>query len=120
MTCGTKSQAPRRVGVISVVVASLVLLASGCAANNDPSNWEEAEADGTLEENFMRSCQTANEEGGLTVSEAASYCECAFDGLAQRYADDFDDFKDAEKRLRNDPQDIDPAIRALFESCLPQ
>ncbi len=118
MTCGTKSRSTRRLGVISVVLACLVLFASGCGTNNDPSNWEEAEADGTLEENFMRSCQTANEEGGLTVSEAASYCACAYDALAQRYADDFGDFKDAEKRLRNDPEDIDPAIRTLFERCL--
>lgn len=120
MTCGTKLQAPRRVGVIGVVLACLVLFASGCAANNDPSNWEEAEADGTLEENFMRSCQTANEGGGLNASQATSYCECAYEGLAQRYADDFDDFKDAEKRLRNDPEDIDPGVRELFTRCIPQ
>ncbi len=120
MTSGTKSQSTRRLRVISVVVISLVLFASGCAANNDPANWAEAEADGTLEENFMRSCTTANEGGGLNVSQAVSYCECAFEGLAQRYADDFDEFKDAEKRLRNDPEDIDPGIRELFSRCLPQ
>lgn len=105
--------------MIGLVLICLVVFAAGCASNNDPDNWEEAIADGTLEENFMRSCQEANEGGGLTESEAVSYCECAFDGLAQRYADDFDDFKDAEKRLRNDPQDIDPAVRALLERCVP-
>ena len=120
MTSGTKSQSTRRSGVVSVVVIALVLFTSGCAANNDPSNWEEAEADGTLEENFMRSCRTANEGGGLNASQAVSYCECAFEGLAERYADDFGGFRDAERRLRNDPQDIDPAVRARFEDCLSQ
>jgi len=108
------------VGVIGLVLICLLVFAAGCASNNDPDNWEEAIADGTLEENFMRSCQTANEGGGLTATEVVSYCKCAFDGLARRYADDFDDFKDAEKRLRNDPEDIDLAVRALFERCDPQ
>ena len=120
MTSRTKSQSNRRLRVVCVAVIGLVLFASGCAANNDPSNWAEAEADGTLEENFMRSCTTANEGGGLNASQAESYCECAFESLAQRYADDFDEFKDAEKRLRNNPEDIDPAVRARFEGCLPQ
>ena len=120
MTSGTKSQSKRPLGVVSVVALVLVLFASGCAANNDPANWAEAEADGTLEENFMRSCTTANEGGGLNASQASSYCECAYEKLEQRYEDDFDGFRDAERRLRNDPQDIDPSIRALFEGCLPQ
>ena len=46
--------------MISVVLVCLVMFASGCASNNDPSNWEEAIADGTLEENFMRSCREAD------------------------------------------------------------
>ena len=29
-------------------------------------------------------------------------------------------FKDAEKRLRNDPNDIDPAVRELLQRCVPQ
>ena len=120
MTSGTKSRSSRRLGLVGAVVVCLVLFASGCAANNDPSNWQEAIADGTLEQNFMRSCTTANEGGGLTASQAVSYCECAFEGLAQRYADDFGGFRDAERRLRNDPQDLDPAVDALFEGCLPQ
>ena len=120
MNCGKKSRVPRRAGVVSVVVACLVLFASGCTANNDPNNWAQAEADGTLEENFMRSCQTANEGGDLTVAEAATYCGCAYGELAQHYADDFSRFVDAERRLRSDPQDIDPAVLALFTGCEPQ
>lgn len=115
-----KPQSTRRVGVVGLVLICLLVFAAGCASNNDPDNWEEAKADGTLEENFMRSCGEANAGGGLTVSQAESYCECAFDGLAQRYADDFGDFKDAEKRLRNDPEDIDPAVRELLLRCVPQ
>ena len=120
MTCGTKSQSTRRASVISVVLIGLVLFASGCATNNDPSNWEEAQVDGTLEENFMRSCREANVGGGLDASQVTSYCGCAFDGLAQLYAEDFDDFKDAEKRLRDDPEEIDREVEALFRSCIPQ
>ncbi|MXW75865.1 MAG: hypothetical protein F4Y27_07865 [Acidimicrobiaceae bacterium] len=119
MTRSNESQPTRRGGVIGLVLICLVVFASGCASNNDPSNWEEAIEDGTLEENFMRSCREANVGGGLNVSQVESYCGCAFDGLAQRYAEDFDDFKDAEKRLRNDPNDIDPAVRALLERCVP-
>ncbi len=120
MTRRNKPRSTRRSGVIGLVLICLAVCAAGCASNNDPGNWEEARADGTLEENFMRSCQAANEGGGMTASEAVSYCECAFEGLAERYADDFDDFKDAEKRLRDNPEDIDPAVRALFEGCDPQ
>ena len=102
---------------MGVVLVCLVMFASGCASNNDPSNWEEAIADGTLEENFMRSCGAANEGGGLSESQVTEYCGCAFDGLAQLYAEDFDDFKDSEKRLRDDPEDIDQEVCDLFESC---
>lgn len=119
MTSAAKSLPTRRLRVVGALVL-VVLLASGCAANNDPSNWEEAIDDGTLEENFMRSCRTANEGGDLNVSQAESYCDCAFEGLAQRYADDFDEFKDSEKKLRSDPEDINPAIRELFTRCLQQ
>ena len=103
--------------MISVVLVCLVLFASGCASNNDPSNWEEAIVDGTLEQNFMRSCGEANEGGGLSESQVTEYCGCAFEGLAERFAEDFGDFKDAEKRLRNDPNDIDREVEALFRSC---
>lgn len=120
MSSGSSSQSSRRLRVLCVVAMSFVLFASGCAANNDPADWAEAEADGTLEENFMRSCRTANEGGGLDASEAASYCECSFKGLRQHYADDFDGFKDAEKRLRSDPEDIDQSIRTLLVSCRTQ
>ena len=102
--------------VISVVLVCLVMFASGCASNNDPSNWEEAIADGTLEENFMRSCREAD-AGTLNATQVTSYCGCAFEGLAERFAEDFGDFKDAEKRLRNDPNDIDREVEALFRSC---
>ena len=119
MSNRTKSQSTRRVRVISGVLVCLVLFASGCASNNDPSNWEEAIADGTLEENFMRSCREAD-AGTLNATQVTSYCGCAFDGLSERFAEDFDDFKDAEKRLRNDPNDIDPAVRELLQRCVPQ
>ncbi len=120
MTREKESQSTRRVGVMGVVLVCLVMFASGCASNNDPSNWEEAIADGTLEENFTRSCREANAGGSLNATQAASYCECAFDGLAGRFAEDFDDFKKAEKRLRDDPNNIDPAVRELFKRCVPQ
>ena len=68
----------------------------------------------------MRSCREANDEGGLNATQVTSYCECSFEGLSERFAEDFDDFKDAEKRLRNDPNDIDSAVRALLERCVPQ
>ena len=120
MTREKESQSTRRVGVMGVVLVCLVMFASGCASNNDPSNWEEAIADGTLEENFMRSCGEANAGGSLNATQVTSYCECAFEGLSERFAEDFDDFKDAEKRLRNDPNDIDPAVRGLLQRCVPQ
>ena len=120
MTRRKKPQSTRHVGVIGLVFVCLVMFAAGCASNNDPSNWEEAIADGTLEENFMRSCREANAEGSLNATQITSYCGCAFDGLSERFAEDFDDFKDAEKRLRNDPNDIDPAVRELLQRCVPQ
>ena len=120
MTRRTKPQSTWRVGVIGLALICLVLLAAGCGTNNDPSTWEEAKADGTLEENFMRSCREANTGGGPNATPVTSYCECAFEGLSERFADDFDDFKDAEKRLRNDPSDIDPAVRELLLRCVPQ
>ena len=106
--------------MVGAVVVGLVLFASGCAANNDPASWEEASDDGTLKENFIRSCRTANDGGGLTLEQAASYCVCAFAELKQRYADDFGGFRDAESRLRSNPEDIDPAVRERFTRCLPQ
>ncbi len=68
----------------------------------------------------MRSCTQANVGGGLTDLQVSSYCGCAFEALANYYAEDFNAFRDAEKRLRNTPTDIDPALSQQFESCSPQ
>ncbi len=66
----------------------------------------------------MRSCREANAGGTLNATQVTSYCECAYEGLREHFADDFDGFKDAEKRLRNDPEDIDPKVFQLLERCV--
>lgn len=116
---------PRRIGATMVAgLICVVLFASGCASSNDPSTWEEAIAQRTLEENFMRSCQEANTDANassdLTSAQISTYCTCAFEKLSDHFADDLSSFTEAESRLRSDPQDIDPAVRALLLGCLPE
>lgn len=106
--------------MLATGLVCVVLLASGCASSNDPSTWEEARADGTLEENFLRSCSEANAGGDLTEAQITEYCECAFGGLSDHFADSLSSFTDAERRLRSDPQDIDPEVRALLLGCVPE
>lgn len=115
-----KNKPRNRPLLLAIVLLGITLFAASCGSSNNPTTWAQAEADGTLEENFMRSCTQANVGGGLTDLQVPSYCGCAFDALANLYSEDFQLFRDAESRLRSDPTDIDPSLRQLFESCVPQ
>ena len=105
---------------VIVVLVQLALLASSCGSSNNPTSWADAMEQRTLEENFMRSCQEANVGGDLDLEQAAQYCTCAFQHLVDRYENDFDGFKEAESRLRSDPNDIDASLSGAFLSCATQ
>jgi hypothetical protein len=92
--------------VFLVGVLGLALLLSGCSSSNDPTTWEEAEADGDkVRLNFVVSCEAANSNAS-DDGDVQSYCECSYDELREFYSDDFQAFVDAESELRNDPEAI--------------
>lgn len=105
----------------SLLAASLVavaLLATACGSSNDPTTWEEAEAqDGfPVRENFLDACLDANTgQQGMSAEEADSYCDCAF--VDVREALSFDEFEQLDDDLREDSTDLRPDVRDLFEAC---
>lgn len=114
-----EKQRPRSLVVVAMLLSFAIVL-SACGGGNDPATWEEALQEGTLEENFKRSCEQANAGSTLTTPQAVAYCECAFAGLADHFSQDFKAFTDAENRLRRDPNDLDDPVRAILTGCTPQ
>ena len=99
-------------------VLALAVLAGGCSSSSDPDDWAQAEEEGNVRQNFMRSCVEANVEGSdFTDQQATDYCECAYAEMTEYFADDFGGFKDLERDLRNDPEDIPTEVERLFEQC---
>ncbi|NIU64011.1 MAG: hypothetical protein GWN73_00570, partial [Actinobacteria bacterium] len=101
------------------VLLGLAVIAGGCAASSDPDNWADAEAEGNVRQNFLRSCNEANVEGGdLTEEQIPDYCECSYAEMVEFFSDDFQGFKDLESDLRNDPEAVPIEVKALFEQCI--
>ena len=117
----------------SVPVAGLlvILLLSGCGSSSDPESWEEAEAQGSsddefpVKENFIESCQAANTgEAGFNEAAARSYCRCAFEEIRESLT--FDEFDALDDGLRRNPDpnaledlaaDAWRRVEPLFEGC---
>lgn len=133
-------RAAKRPLTILVLLLSVLVFASACAASNDPQSWTEAEEDGNLQFNFIRACTEASAEGGaveLTDAQAAAHCECAFVEIVEYYGGkvdgeirlddegdavavagrDFEAFKDLESSLRDDPASIPADIEAILKGC---
>lgn len=104
--------------VFVVGILALAVIAAGCSSSSDPDDWAQAEAEGNVRQNFMRSCTEANVEGSdFTDQQATDYCECAYSEMMEHFADDFAGFKDLESDLRNDPTAIPIEVERLFEQC---
>lgn len=97
----------RRVSV-SLVAAVLLLAISGCGNSANPENWEEAEAKGAVEVNFIEACHQANEQSSgnpMNAATAERYCRCAYNGLRNEFT--FAEFKALDDALRADPNPSD-------------
>ncbi len=104
---------------LAAVVVGVALVASACASSNDPSTWEEAEAqDGfPVQTNFIEACREANTGGDeLDDTVARSYCRCAFDKLHENLT--FAEFEKLDDDLRKEPGRVPSEVESWFEECL--
>ena len=128
---GSARVVPGRCAVNAAFLCTFLLLLAGCGSSADPESWEEAEAAGSVRQNFMNACMEGIElaansgaSGGeaevLAVSVGEEYCGCVFD----RYRNDweYDEFRalDSALRLNPDPsdldsQDVDPSVAVSWE-----
>lgn len=93
----------------ALAALALVIAAAGCGTSADPDSWEEAEETGAVRENFLNACELANESlagDGLNPAAVEAVCLCTFKGLKEEI-DDFDEFKELDKALRNTPNPSD-------------
>ena len=91
-----------RLRLLALVVVILAFAAS-CAQSSDPTSWEEAIEDGSVEDNFLTSCAAADDGATADAISLADYCRCSFDELQETFADDFGRFQSVDDALRNDP-----------------
>ncbi len=126
-----------RLRILSIALASVVL-AGACSQSNTPKTWEEAEADGSLRQNFSNACVEANTDGGdveFTDDQATDYCMCAFEEIVEYFGGEiqgdntiigvvgavegrnFDAFKDLESDLRSNPEEIPADIEGMLNGC---
>ncbi|RMH78762.1 MAG: hypothetical protein D6683_07225 [Actinomyces sp.] len=106
---------------LAALVVGVALVASACAGNNDPSTWEEAEAqDGfPVRTNFIDACREANTgSDALDDATATAYCGCAFGKLHDNLS--FADFEKLDDDLRANPTEVPDEVRTWFEECLAQ
>lgn len=95
---------------------ALALVAGGCSSSSDPDTWVEADETGKIEENFIRAC-TEGDDGNSDAASLADYCGCAYDGLREDYADDFEGFLAVNSDLGSEPGAIPPNVRDVFDGC---
>jgi hypothetical protein len=78
-----------------LAVVALALSLSGCAANTGPKKYND-----DIKANYTKACTAANTEK-LSVADAATYCECTYNGLSQGdSAVPFSDFKAFDNDVR--------------------
>lgn len=96
---------------------ALVLVLAGCGSSSDPENWIEADADGKIEENFIRACTEADDGTTSSASALADFCQCSYDDLRSEYDADFEGFKTVSSGLGGEPEAIPQNVRTVIENC---
>lgn len=96
----------RRVATLFGLIV-LALVAVGCSQSSDPTTWEDALAEGNVEQNFLNACVEADDGATSDEQALANYCECSFDELQETFADDFGRFDAVDDALRSEPEAID-------------
>ena len=96
----------RRVATLFGLIV-LALVAVGCSQSSDPTTWEDALAEGNVEQNFLNACVEADDGATNDEQALANYCECSFDELQETFADDFGRFDAVDDALRSEPEAID-------------
>jgi hypothetical protein len=90
---------------------ALLVLATGCASvpSNTPEAYTDTNADGTVivEANYLSAC----EESG----ETSSNCQCYYDAIVETIP--FDEFKDFEQQVEDDPADIPGDYQDIVDDC---
>lgn len=127
---GSARVVPGRCAVNAAFLCTFLLLLAGCGSSADPKTWEEADAAGSVRQNFMNACIASSElvanSGAsgeaevLAVNVYEEYCGCVF----ARYREDleYDEFLELESALRLNPdpraldnQDAHPTAAASWK-----
>jgi hypothetical protein len=87
------------------------VLLAGCARvpSNTPEAYTDTAEDGTVivESNYLSAC----DESGENESD----CRCFYDGLVETVP--FDEFKDFESQVKDDPTDVPAAYQDIVTDC---
>ncbi len=98
--------------------AAIALLVSACVNTGEPTSYDD-----TVEENFFNGCEIAAEADPAIRPVAQRYCACAWNRLITEI--DFDDFKNLDDDIREDPDRITAGddestaatFTAIFDDC---
>jgi hypothetical protein len=97
------------------LLALLVLVVTGCSGvpSNTPEAYDDTLPGGTVivESNFMEGC-TAGEDG-FSPSE----CECVYDGITAEDGIPFEEFKELDGALEDEPEAYPAAYEDILERC---
>ena len=95
------------------MLAALVLTGCSTIPSNTPEAYDDTSPDGTVivETNFMQAC-TAGEDG-FSPSE----CECVYDGITGEDGIPFEEFKELDEALEDEPEAVPAAYEDILEPC---
>jgi hypothetical protein len=87
-----------------VWLAGLALVLTGCATvpSNTPDDYGQV-----TEDNYLSACEEAG--------ESSADCQCLYDGIVDTVP--FNDFKDFEDRVKEDPTDVPGAYQDIVDGC---
>lgn len=122
-----------RCAVSTAFLCAFVLLLAACGSSADPQSWEEAEAEGSVRENFMNTCVEITEslansrvsDSAVSAAEAEinvyqEYCGCVFNEYVITL--EYEEFQELESALKLNPdpgaldkQEVHPTAAASWE-----
>ena len=100
--------------------AAVVLLLAACSEGGEPTSFDD-----TVQTNFLSGCEVAAEADPGISPVAQRYCVCAYERVRAEIS--FDDFKNLDDDVRDDPEKIrddaddaestDARLAAIFADC---
>jgi hypothetical protein len=103
-------RARRRLGLVGVAMAVLLL---GACTGRPPTPTSYGD---TTRTNFLRGCLDVAREDDSGVSDPEDYCRCTYTAIRAQIP--FEQFKEINSDLSDDPGSLPPKLQQIRDDCI--